>query len=150
MINKFLENEKIVLEEKITEARNNEKENTCKNLIQAYERVLELIRKENIWTDMYSHYQMKIDDDFQEVVSTWQQKDEDIREHKIYKIEKEITNDISMDDKTLNSIEDIVGYKIFAEPNKDSFGYILNDICGAWNHISDEQQIRIIKLLNGR
>lgn len=112
MANEFLENEKISLEDKITKAREGNNENTYKNLIQAYEKVLELIRKENVWTDMYSHHKMKIDDEFQEVVSTWKQKGEDIKDHKIYKIEKEIKDnptyklyyDIGRTDKTSKCI----------------------------------------------
>ena len=149
MTNEFLENEKIALENKLIKARDNDNENTYKNLIQAYERVLDLIRKENVWTDMYSHYKMKIDDEFQEVVSTWKQKGEDIKDHKIYKIEKEICN-LPVNRITLDKIEKVIGYNVFAEPDKDSLGYILNDIFGAWNHISGEQQKDIIKLLNGR
>lgn len=42
-MNIFLRNEKKELEKKITEAREKGKENTYKNLIQAYERILNLI-----------------------------------------------------------------------------------------------------------
>jgi hypothetical protein len=94
MNNQFLENERIALEEKITEARNKGNENTYKNLIQAYERILELIRKENMWEDMYSHYydgETPIKGE-NEYVATWKQRDNgDIKDHKIYKIEKEVT-----------------------------------------------------------
>lgn len=93
MTNQFLENEKIALEEKITEARNKGNENTYKNLIQAYERVLELVRKENKWEDMYSHYYKgdnKINGE-NEYVATWKQNYAgDIKDHKVYKIEKEV------------------------------------------------------------
>jgi hypothetical protein len=94
MANKFLENEKVALEEKITEARNKGNENTYKNLIQAYERVLELIRKENVWTEFSSHYydgeeSIKGENEY---VATWKQRnDGEIKDHKIYKIEKEVT-----------------------------------------------------------
>lgn len=93
MTNQFLENERIALEDKITEARNKGNENTYKNLIQAYERVLELNRKENKWEDMYSHYYKgdnKINGE-NEYVATWKQNYVgDIKDHKVYKIEKEI------------------------------------------------------------
>jgi hypothetical protein len=93
MTNQFLENERIALEEKITEAREKGNENTYKNLIQAYERVLELSRKENKWEDMYSHYykgDKKINGE-NEYVATWKQNYAgDIKDHKIYKVEKEI------------------------------------------------------------
>ena len=99
MKNQFLENERIALEEKITEARNKGNENTYKNLIQAYERVLELIRKENKWEDMYSHYyegDEKLNGE-NEYVATWKQNyNGDIKEHKIYKIEKEINKSIEI------------------------------------------------------
>lgn len=94
MTNEFLENEKIALEDKITKAREGNNENTYKNLIQAYERVLELIRKENVWEDMYSHYydggeSLKGENEY---VTTWKQRfDGEIKDHKIYKIEKEVT-----------------------------------------------------------
>lgn len=94
MTNQFLENERMALEEKITEARNKGNENTYKNLIQAYERVLELIRKENKWEDMYSHYyegEEKLNGE-NEYVATWKQNwNGDVKDHKIYKVEKEVT-----------------------------------------------------------
>lgn len=87
--NYFLENEKIELEKKIIQARENGSENTYKNLIQAYERILELIRKENKWEDKYSHYKLQNDNgEWEEVVSTWEQKGEDIKNHKTYKVVK--------------------------------------------------------------
>ncbi len=120
MTNQFLENERIALEEKITEARNKGNENTYKNLIQAYERVLELIRKENKWEDMYSHYyegDEKLNGE-NEYVATWKQNwNGDVKDHKIYKIEKEISEkskydlyfDVSKNDKGENSY--MISYK---------------------------------------
>lgn len=56
----------------------------------ALSEVTRLIEKES-WKDMYSHYQLKDSNgEFQEVVSTWRQKGEDIRNHHIYKIDGEI------------------------------------------------------------
>lgn len=93
MKNEFLENEKLALERAIEETRKRGRENTYKNLIQAYERILLLIDKENKWESMYSHYGFKNDEtgEFEDVVSTWEQKGEDIRNHNVYKIEKEIS-----------------------------------------------------------
>lgn len=90
--NEFLENEKLALERAMEETRKRGSENTYKNLIQAYERILLLIDKENKWKSMYSQYGLKNDEtgEFEDVVSTWEQKGEDIRNHHIYKIEKEI------------------------------------------------------------
>lgn len=100
MNNEFLEDEKVALEEKITEARNKGNENTYKNLIQAYERVLELIRKENKWEDMYSHYYEgdKPINGENEYVAIWKQRDNgDVKDHKVYKIEKEVKPKIKYD-----------------------------------------------------
>lgn len=99
MTNQFLENERLALEDKIIKAREGNNENTYKNLIQAYEKVLELSRKENKWEDMYSHYyegDKKLDGE-NEYVATWKQNyNGDIRDHKIYKVEKEINKSIEI------------------------------------------------------
>lgn len=153
MTNQFLENERISLEDKITKARKSDNENTYKNLIQAYERVLELSRKENKWEDMYSHYykgDKKINGE-NEYVATWKQNYVgDIKEHRIFKVEKEIKKDAFLNDDTLDKIEDIIGYKVFAIKygHTDSIGNVFNDITGAWGSISQDQQVEIIKLLN--
>lgn len=109
--NYFLENEKIELEKKIIQARENGSENTYKNLIQAYERILELIRKENKWEDKYSHYKLKNDNgELEEVVSTWKQKGEDIRNHKTYKVVEwnNNSNYISLNINGVNISEEIL------------------------------------------
>ena len=159
MTNQFLENEKISLEDKITKAREGNNENTYKNLIQAYERVLELIRKENVWTDMYSHYKLKIEDEFQDVVSTWKQKGEDIKDHKIYKIEKEITNDNekigialkSMFEKyqsneTKKAIESIIKRKIDED---ESFYDVLKSLSNEWDDFTEDNKKCISRTIAG-
>jgi len=149
MTNQFLENEKLALEDKLVKARDGSNENTYKNLIQAYERVLELIRKENVWTDMYSHYKMKIDDEFQEVVSTWKQKGEDIKDHKTNKEIGEIYKCIyenTMRSETLIELEKImyVSFDI-----KNGFHEILKYISDLWNHISKDDREKVNLLMGG-
>lgn len=95
MTNQFLENERIALEEKITEARNKGNENTYKNLIQAYERVLELIRKENKWEERYSKYKSNDKD----MISTWEQKGEEIRNVRKYEVKEIYSIEIGMSKK---------------------------------------------------
>jgi len=81
---------------KIEKSRKDDDYGLYKNLIRALTDVTSLKQRElanlpkETWKDMFSHYKMKIDDEFKEVVSTWRQKGEDIKDHKIYKIEKEI------------------------------------------------------------
>ena len=90
-----LVNEAMELKEKIENARKREDYGTYKNLILAFKEIVNLIHEEKEktkWVDMYSHYKMKIDEEFQEVISTWKQRGDDVSEHKIYKVEKEITD----------------------------------------------------------
>lgn len=159
MKNEFLENERIALEDKITKAREGNNENTYKNLIQAYERVLELIRKENLWSDMYSHYKMKIDGEFQEVVSVWQQKGEDIRNHRIFKVEKEITNagekigiafkslfEKYQKNETKKVIESIIKRKI---DDNESFYNVLKDLSNEWDGFTEDNKKCISRTIAG-
>ena len=142
-----LQHEAIELKDKIENARNKGDYGTYKNLILAFKEIINLIHEEKEkteWKDMFSHYKMKIDDEFQDVVSTWRQRGEDIEDHKVYKIEKEICN-LPISRITLDKIEKVIGYTIFAESNKDSLGYILNDIFGAWNHIKYARSMWIFR-----
>lgn len=87
-----LQNEQTQLLKKLAKISQGDNDNygTYKNIIQALSEVTRLIEKES-WKDMYSHYQLKDGDgEFQEVVSTWRQKGEDIKDHHIYSISGEI------------------------------------------------------------
>lgn len=82
---KTLLNEQNQLLKKIEKARNEDNYGTYKNLIQALSEITRLVNNER-WEDKSSYYKT----DEGEFVSTWEQKGKDIRNHKIYKIEKEI------------------------------------------------------------
>lgn len=85
-----LQNEQNQLLKKLEKIRQEDNYGTYKNIVMALSEVTRLIEKES-WKDMYSHYQLKDSNgEFQEVVSTWRQKGEDIRNHHIYKIDGEI------------------------------------------------------------
>lgn len=85
-----LQNEQTQLLNKLAKIRQEDNYGTYKNIIMALSEVTRLIEKES-WRDMYSHYQLRNDDfEFEEVISTWKQKGEDIRDHHIYKIDGEI------------------------------------------------------------
>lgn len=85
-----LQNEQNQLLQKLAKIRQEDNYGTYKNIVMALSEVTRLIEKES-WKDMYSHYQLKDSNgEFQEVVSTWRQKGEDIRNHHIYKIDGEI------------------------------------------------------------
>lgn len=117
MSNKFLETEKLELEKKIVNSRNQNNEGTYKNLIQAYERVLELIRRESKWEQRYSYNNPN------EVLSTWEQNGDDIRNKKEYKakeIVKKIENKkVSIDYKVR---KDIINCSVTTKPMYDENG----------------------------
>lgn len=144
---------------KIEKSRKDDDYGLYKNLIRALTDVTTLKQKElanaprDIWKDMYSHYyegDKKIKGE-NEYVATWKQNYVgDIKEHRIFKVEKEIKKDGFLEDDVLDKIEDIIGYKVFGRKygQSDSIGNVFNDISGAWDSISKDQQIEIIKLLN--
>lgn len=106
-----LQNEQTQLLKKLAKISQGDTDNygTYKNIIQALSEVTRLIEKES-WRDMYSHYQLRNDDfEFEEVISTWKQKGEDIRDHHIYKIDGEIpTVKIKIDKENMIETDDEV------------------------------------------
>lgn len=83
---------------KIKKSRSNDDYGLYKNLIRALTDVTSLKQREmaNIprdrWINMFSKHKMDIEGEMVDVVSTWRQKGEDIQDHHVYKIEKEITD----------------------------------------------------------
>jgi len=76
-----------------------------KNLIQAYEKVVELIKKYD-WQLMYSEYDIPVDSEHkQREVAIWEQNgDENIRNHKVWSIsEKGMNVYASTEDITINN-----------------------------------------------
>ena len=80
----FLNKEKENLEQKISRTLENGDIGTYKNLMQAYERVLYLIKEEDVWQEKFSHYHSN----GKELISTWEQKGEDIRNNKKYEVKE--------------------------------------------------------------
>jgi hypothetical protein len=88
----------------------------------AFKEVVHLVHEEEEkvkWVDMYSHYKTEIDGEISEVVSTWKQRGEDISEHRLFKVEKEIINkpvyslyyDVSRNDTMKNNNPTTIFYK---------------------------------------
>lgn len=80
----FLNKEKTSLEQKISEMLKKGDIETYKNLIIAYKEVLRLIKDEDVWQEKFSHY----NSDGKELISTWEQKGEDIRNKKTYEVKE--------------------------------------------------------------
>lgn len=80
----FLNKEKTSLEQKISETLKRGDIGTYKNLIIAYKEVLRLIKDEDTWQEKFSHYYSN----GKELMSTWEQKGEDIRNEKIYEVKE--------------------------------------------------------------
>ena len=105
-----LKNEETKLMEKIS---NIENEATYRNLIRNLAEVTQLRQREENgqkWTQMYSKYETRSNDkdDFIPVVSVWEQKGDEIRNHRIFEIKEEIK--LNMDevlDKLADSWNDI-------------------------------------------
>lgn len=89
-----LRNEQNQLLQKLAKIRQEDNYGTYKNIVMALSEVTRLIERNTPiekWEDRYSHYREQNDNgEWEETVSTWQQKGEDIRDHKIYKIDSEI------------------------------------------------------------
>jgi hypothetical protein len=150
---------------KIKKSRDNNDFGLYKNLVRALtdvtclkQRELDRLPKET-WKDMYSHYKLKIDNEFQEVVSTWQQKGDDFRKHKVYKIEKEITNEFEkagMAFKTINAklqereakntIESIIDRKI---DENESIYDVLKSLSNEWDKFTEEGKREISNSIVG-
>ena len=79
----FLENERIQLQLKLDKALNNDDASLYNKYIQAYERTLSLLEKTS-WQEKFSHY----NSDGKELISTWEQKGEDIRNKKTYEVKE--------------------------------------------------------------
>lgn len=90
-----LQNEQNQLLNKLAKIRQEDNYGTYKNIVMALSEVTRLIEKNTPiekWEDRYSHYREQKDNgEWEETISTWQQKGEDnIKDHKIYKIDSEI------------------------------------------------------------
>ena len=105
--------EETKLMEKISKTEN---EGTYRNLIRNLSDVTQLRQREerelpmDKWTQMYSKYRTRSndEDDFIPVISVWEQKGDEIRNHRIFEIKEEIK--LNMDevlDKLANSWNDI-------------------------------------------
>lgn len=97
--------EETKLMEKIS---NTENEATYRNLIRNLAEVTQLRQREENgqkWTQMYSKYETRSNDkdDFVPVISVWEQKGDEIRNHKIFEIKREIKLDM---DEVLDKLED--------------------------------------------
>ena len=105
--------EETKLMEKISKTEN---EATYRNLIKNLAEVTNLRQREESrlpierWTQMYSKYETRSNDeeDFIPVVSIWEQKGDDVRNHRIFEIKKEIKLDMDeILDRLSNSWNDI-------------------------------------------
>ena len=105
--------EETKLMEKIS---NTENEATYRNLIRNLSDVTQLRQREerelpmDKWTQMYSKYGTRSndEDDFIPVISVWEQKGDDIRNHRVFEIKEEIKLDMDeVLDKLENSWNDI-------------------------------------------
>lgn len=114
----FLNKEKTSLEQKISETLKRGDIGTYKNLIIAYKEVLRLIKDEDTWQEKFSHYYSN----GKELMSTWEQKGEDIRNEKIYEVKEVIKNKLIY----LNTI----GGRSVASSNRElTFQTINEDKC---------------------
>ena len=100
-----LKNEETKLMEKIS---NTENEATYRNLIRNLAEVTQLRQREENgqkWTQMYSKYETRSNDkeDFIPVVSVWEQKGDDVRNHRVFEIKREIKLDM---DEVLDKLAD--------------------------------------------
>lgn len=113
-----LNKEKTSLEQKISETLKRGDIGTYKNLIIAYKEVLRLIKDEDTWQEKFSHYYSN----GKELMSTWEQKGEDIRNEKIYEVKEVIKNKLIY----LNTI----GGRSVASSNRElTFQTINEDKC---------------------
>lgn len=85
----FLNKEKENLEQKISRTLEKGDIGTYKNLIIAYKDILRLIKDEDVWQERFSHYHS----DGKELISTWEQKGEDIRNEKVYEVKGMLKDD---------------------------------------------------------
>ena len=109
--------EETELLKKIKKSRDNNDFGTYKNLIRALtdvtmlkQRELDRLPKET-WKDMYSHYYegREVEKGDNEYIATWEQKGDDIRNKKTYKIEKEVLSvKIEVDKNYIMDEEDLV------------------------------------------
>lgn len=98
----FLENERIQLQLKLDKALNNDDASLYGKYIQAYEKTLSLLEKTS-WQEKFSHYHS----DGKELISTWEQKGEDIRNEKVYEV-KEVIKDNKILTKQYGESTDII------------------------------------------
>ena len=97
--------EETKLMEKIS---NTENEANYRNLIRNLAEVTQLRQREENgqkWTQMYSKYETRSNDkeDFIPVISVWEQKGDDVRNHRVFEIKREIKLDM---DEVLDKLAD--------------------------------------------
>lgn len=89
-----LQNEQVELLKKLSKIRQEDNYGTYKNIIMALSEVTRLIERNTPiekWEDRFSHYKEQNNNgEWEETVSTWQQKGEEIKNVKKYRVIKEI------------------------------------------------------------
>ncbi|MBZ9693409.1 hypothetical protein [Clostridium sp. M14] len=150
-------NEENELLRKIKYSRDNKDFGTYKNLIRALTDITTLKNREldrlpkDKWKSMYRHYKEKNEKgDFEDMVATWEQKGDDIRNHKIYKIEKEIDDNATRTANALKSINkklsqqyNIVKYLeniLNQEISNKSVYDVFKEISKIWDKIEDKDK----------
>lgn len=155
-----LQHELLELKDKIESARNKGDFGTYKNLILAFKEVVHLVNEEKEkteWKEMFSHYyEGKYMDEY---IATWEQKGNDIRKHKIYKVSEELVNNgesVSQalknifekyqSDDTKQVIETIIKRPIHYN---ESFYDILKSLSKEWSAFSEDNKRNISRTIVG-
>jgi len=88
----FLEHERLTLQVRLSHSLEKNDIGTYKNLIQAYERILMLQKDNETWVERFSEYKTKEKDSEVSIpmVSTWEQKGEEIRNTRVFEIANEV------------------------------------------------------------
>lgn len=150
---------------KIEKSRENNDYGLYKNLIRALTDVTTLKQREMVniprerWIDMFSKHKMDIDGEMAEVISIWKQKGGDIKNHRIYKVEKEI---IDSSEKiglalqgvykkyqqydTKKAIESVIKRKI---DDNESFYDVLKSLSDEWVNLSEDNKKCISRTIAG-
>lgn len=121
----FLEHERLELQTRLMQSLDGNDIGTYKNLIQAYERILMLQSQESNkpkeeWALMYSDYKTNGDNSEDEklirIVAVWEQKGDEIRNHRMFEVKREVEyND------TYGSKGEVGSNPIMAEFDKRKF-----------------------------
>jgi hypothetical protein len=155
-----LQHELLSLKDKLESARIREDYGTYKNLILAFKEVVHLINEEKEkteWKENFSHYyDGKYMDEY---IATWEQKGNDIRNHKIYSVSEEIINNgetvgkalkniIEVYEKkdTKNIIESIIKRRI---SDNESFYDVLKSLSKEWNDFTEDNKRSISRTIVG-